>query len=58
MKSYIVELHKIRKEEIEAENSQDLVRRVGIHFPDCELYGFKLDEEAERKKITKYQRSE
>lgn len=45
MKIYIVELHKVRKEQIEAENSQDLVERVKRHFPDCELYGFKLDEE-------------
>lgn len=45
MKSYMVELHKIKSESIEAENPLDLVERVNALFPGYEIFGFKLTEE-------------
>ena len=47
--SYIVELHKIRKVEIAATNSQDAVGQAKTLYPDYEIFGFKLAEEQEEK---------
>ena len=53
MKSYVVELHKVKKEEVKAEDSLDLIEQVKRLFPDYEMYWFKLTEEHEFTKADK-----